>query len=86
MPEFYTRVILLINQSEELCEKQLSDLASKWAKIALNAHTPLLKLPYTLPLALFQVPRVFINGRFIGGGDETQAAESSGQLVRWLKE
>ncbi|XP_045156479.2 uncharacterized protein LOC123522983 [Mercenaria mercenaria] len=31
------------------------------------------------------VPRVFINGKFIGGGTETRALDSSGQLVEMLK-
>lgn len=30
------------------------------------------------------VPRVFINGKCIGGGDETVAAESNGKLVKML--
>ena len=34
MPEFYTWVILLINQSEEIGEKQLSDFGSRGAKLA----------------------------------------------------
>jgi glutaredoxin len=32
-----------------------------------------------------QVPRVFIGGEFIGGGSETAALQSSGQLVPKLK-
>ena len=31
------------------------------------------------------VPRVFIGGKFIGGGDETQALHSKGQLKQLLK-
>ena len=31
------------------------------------------------------VPRVFINGKCIGGGDETMALESSGKLSTLLK-
>ena len=30
MPDFYTRVILLNNQSEEIGERQLSGFGSKW--------------------------------------------------------
>lgn len=33
----------------------------------------------------FQVPRVFINGKCIGGGDETQALEQSGKLSGLLQ-
>ena len=32
------------------------------------------------------VPRVFIGGVFLGGGDDTVAAEKSGKLVKLLKE
>ena len=28
------------------------------------------------------VPRVFINGKFIGGGDDTVAKASSGELLK----
>lgn len=31
------------------------------------------------------VPRVFVGGRFIGGGDDTAAKASSGELLRLLK-
>nr|ABW04624.1 glutaredoxin [Haliotis diversicolor supertexta] len=31
------------------------------------------------------VPRVFINGKFLGGGDETAAADRSGQLKSFLQ-
>ncbi len=30
------------------------------------------------------VPRVFIGGKFIGGGDETAALDASGELARLL--
>jgi glutaredoxin 3 len=30
------------------------------------------------------VPRVFINGKFIGGGDETAAAAANGTLAQLL--
>ena len=32
------------------------------------------------------VPRVFIDGKCIGGGDETAAAHKSGKLEKWLRE
>ncbi|KAJ1349405.1 Protein CBR-glrx-10 [Parelaphostrongylus tenuis] len=32
------------------------------------------------------VPRVFINGKFFGGGDDTAAAAKSGKLAQLLKE
>jgi glutaredoxin 3 len=32
------------------------------------------------------VPRVFINGRFVGGGDETVALKNSGELSKMLQE
>ncbi|XP_072051306.1 glutaredoxin-1-like [Amphiura filiformis] len=32
------------------------------------------------------VPRVFIGGKFVGGNDETQAANQSGKLNTMLKE
>ncbi|XP_045179319.2 uncharacterized protein LOC123538954 [Mercenaria mercenaria] len=31
------------------------------------------------------VPRVFINGKFVGGGTDIRALDSSGQLVEMLK-
>ena len=34
MPAFYSLVILLINQSKEICEKQFSVLAPKGAALA----------------------------------------------------
>ena len=33
---------------------------------------------------IYQVPRVFINGQYIGGGDETLAVENSGQLKQLI--
>ena len=42
MPKLYISVILLINQSKEICEKQFSVLGSKGGQISpLNAYTPL---------------------------------------------
>ena len=41
MPEFYTSVILLINQSEEIGEKQFSSLAPEGAKLGPKC-TPLI--------------------------------------------
>ena len=41
MPEFYTRVILLINQSKEISEKQLSDFGSRGDQISPLMHIPL---------------------------------------------
>jgi len=32
------------------------------------------------------VPRVFINGQFIGGGDDTVRLDASGQLAKKLEE
>ena len=32
------------------------------------------------------VPRVFIAGKFIGGGDDTAAAAADGRLKQWLVE
>jgi glutaredoxin len=34
----------------------------------------------------FEVPRVFLDGKFIGGGSEMKELESSGQLVAKLKD
>lgn len=34
----------------------------------------------------FKVPRVFIDGKFIGGGDDTVKLDKNGELVRLLKE
>lgn len=31
------------------------------------------------------VPRVFVGGKFIGGGDDTAAAARSGKLAEWCK-
>ncbi len=33
---------------------------------------------------MFKVPRVFIDKKFIGGGDETAAAHSNGKLKQLL--
>lgn len=33
---------------------------------------------------VFQVPRVFINGKCIGGGDDVVAADKAGELVKKL--
>ena len=41
MPDFYTCVILLINQSEEMDEKQLSDFGSRGGKISPLMHVAL---------------------------------------------
>ena len=43
MPEFYTSVIVLTNQSKEICEKQFSVWAPKEAKLA-----PYLNFLYTI--------------------------------------
>ena len=32
------------------------------------------------------VPRVFIEGKFIGGGDETMAAHKSGNMQKMLQD
>ena len=40
MPKFYSSVILLINQSEEICEKQFSVWGSKWGQISPLMHVP----------------------------------------------
>ena len=41
MPEFYTGVILLINQSLEIGEKQLSDFGYRGGQISPLMHIPL---------------------------------------------
>ena len=41
MPEFYTWAILLINQSDEIGEKQLSVFGSKGGQNSLLMHIPL---------------------------------------------
>ena len=40
MPKFYTSVILLINQSKEICEKQFSVLGSEGGQISPLMHVP----------------------------------------------
>ena len=45
MPKFYTSVILLINQSKEICEKQFSVFGSKGGQIS-----PLMHIPLFLPI------------------------------------
>ena len=40
MPELYTWVILLIDQSEEIGEKQLSAFGTRWSQIS-----PLMQVP-----------------------------------------
>ena len=42
MPKFDTPVILLINQSKEICEKQFSVFGSKGGQISPLLHVPLL--------------------------------------------
>jgi len=37
-------------------------------------------------LVVVQVPRVFIQGKFVGGGDETAALDSSGKLKTMLQD
>lgn len=39
-----------------------------------------------LSFNIFQVPRVFINGKFVGGGSEVKALQSSGKLKPMLQE
>ena len=41
MLEFYTCVILLVNQSEEIDEKQLLDFGYTWGQISPLMHVPL---------------------------------------------
>ena len=41
MPEFYTWIILLINQSDEIGEKQLSVFGSRGGQICPLMHAPL---------------------------------------------
>ena len=48
MPDFYTLVILLINQSEEISEKQMSDLGYRGGHIS-----PL--MPLSPPGSIFQI-------------------------------
>ena len=57
MPEFYTGVILLINQSEEIGEKQLSVLGSRGGQISpfmpgVGHDGELIRLWETLPIFL----------------------------------
>ena len=49
MPKFYTSVILLINQSKEICEKQFSVFGSKGGQI-----NPLMHIPLFLPIGFNQ--------------------------------
>ena len=44
MQEFYTWVIVLINQLEEIGEKQLSDFGSRRGQISPLMHVPLCQL------------------------------------------
>ena len=48
MPEFYTWVILLENQSKEIDEKPLSDFGSRGGQIS-----PLMQIPLSSGSALF---------------------------------
>ncbi len=36
--------------------------------------------------SIFQVPRVFIGGKFVGGGDETRTLDRQGKLRPMLEE
>ena len=56
MPEFYTLVILLINQLGEIGEKQLSVFGSRGGQnLPLNARTPLSR-DMRLPTMLYERP------------------------------
>ena len=35
---------------------------------------------------IFQVPRVFIDGKFVGGGDDVKQLQASGKLKPMLRE
>ena len=48
MPKFYTSVILLINQSKEICEKQFSVFGSKGGQNSPLMHVPLYDNQYFL--------------------------------------
>ena len=39
-----------------------------------------------LLISLFKVPRVFIGGKFVGGGDDVKALHSRGELKKMLAE
>ena len=56
MPEFYTWVIPLIDRSEEIGEKQLSDFVSRGGKISPLMHIAQIWTPYQeiLDLALHE--------------------------------
>ena len=41
MPKFYTSAILLIDESKEICEKQISVFCSKWGHFCPLMHVPL---------------------------------------------
>ena len=50
MAEFYAQVILLINQSEEIGEKQLSDLAPEGGQ-----NSPLMDAPLSVKFCLYSI-------------------------------
>ena len=39
-----------------------------------------------MAVSFFQVPRVFIAGKFVGGGDETAALDRQGKLKTMLQD
>ena len=45
-----------------------------------------LGIQYYLHISLFQVPRVFIGGKCIGGGSETWSLQNQNKLVPMMKE
>ena len=50
MPEFYTWVILLINQSDEIGEKQFSDFGYRGGQISPLMHVTLYIVPLYIEL------------------------------------
>ena len=61
MTKFYTSVILLINQSKEICEKQFSVFGSRGGQIIPLTHVPLFFWYALYHCVLFQVSILYFN-------------------------
>ena len=87
MPEFYTWVILLINQSKEIGKKQLSDFGSG-AKIPLM-HVPLWPLPGELKRVHYYSWLIFTHLKIFKimipsmAGKSTNFPSTSSRIHRW---
>ncbi|CAG0882549.1 unnamed protein product [Cyprideis torosa] len=71
-----------------MAKKALQDLGVKFKLIELNKHPQGEEIRDILRVltGARSVPRVFVNGNFIGGGTETKTLAESGELTKMLSE